>query len=213
MSEYKVARLEEIEEIHDGRCPSRPVRHHFGITSFGVNAWTGKQAGDRIINEHDEAGEDEELYVVTSGRARFELDGDLVDAESGTYVFVPPGVKRTAFAEEPGTTILAVGAKPGEAFVPFGWEIWSQVRPLYDSGDYEAAAERGKELLEAHPEYPMVAYNVACCEALAGRKQDAIAHLQGVLPESEYLRELAKTDTDLDPLRDDTEFQKLLEAP
>jgi mannose-6-phosphate isomerase-like protein (cupin superfamily) len=213
MSEYKVARLEEIEEIHDGRCPSRPVRHHFGITSFGVNAWTGKQAGDRIINEHDEAGEDEELYVVTSGRARFELDGDSVDAESGTYVFVPPGVKRTAFAEEPGTTILAVGAKPGEAFVPFGWEIWSQVRPLYDSGDYEAAAERGKELLEAHPEYPMVAYNVACCEALAGRKQDAIAHLQGVLPESEYLRELAKTDTDLDPLRDDAEFQKLLEAP
>ena len=213
MSEYKVARLEEIEEIHDGRCPSRPVRHHFGITSFGVNAWTGKQAGDRIINEHDEAGEDEELYVVTSGRARFELDGDLVDAESGTYVFVPPGVKRTAFAEEPGTTILAVGAKPGEAFVPFGWEIWSQVRPLYDSGDYEAAAERGKELLEAHPEYPMVAYNVACCEALAGRKQDAIAHLQGVLPESEYLRELAKTDTDLDPLRGDAEFQKLVATP
>ena len=213
MSEYKVARLEEIEEIHDGRCPSRPVRHHFGITSFGVNVWTGKQAGDRIINEHDEAGEDEELYVVTSGRARFELDGDSVDAESGTYVFVPPGVKRTAFAEEPGTTILAVGAKPGEAFVPFGWEIWSQVRPLYDSGDYEAAAERGKELLEAHPEYPMVAYNVACCEALAGRKQDAIAHLQGVLPESEYLRELAKTDTDLDPLRGDAEFQKLVATP
>src|SRR5918911_3005836 len=199
MSDYVVRKLDEIDEISDGRCPFRPVRHHFGIASFGVNAWTGKQAGDRIINEHDEAGEDEELYVVTSGRARFELDGDLVDAESGTYVFVPPGVKRTAFAEEPGTTILAVGAKPGEAFVPFGWEIWSQVRPLYDSGDYEAAAERGKELLEAHPEYPMVAYNVACCEALAGRKQDAIAHLQGVLPESEYLRELAKTDTDLDP--------------
>ena len=44
--------------------PWRPVRHHFGITSFGINAWTGREAGDRIINEHDEEGEDEELYFV-----------------------------------------------------------------------------------------------------------------------------------------------------
>ena len=41
MSEYAVARLDEIEEVSDGREPWRPVRHHFGITSFGVNAWTG----------------------------------------------------------------------------------------------------------------------------------------------------------------------------
>jgi hypothetical protein len=50
-----------------GRCPFPPIRHNFGITSFGVNAWTGREAGDRIINEHDEAGEDEELCVVQSG--------------------------------------------------------------------------------------------------------------------------------------------------
>ena len=87
MSEYAVVHLEEIDEITDGRCPWRPVRHHFGITSFGVGAWTGREAGDRIINEHDEADEDEELYVVLSGRARFELDGDAVDAPAGTFVF------------------------------------------------------------------------------------------------------------------------------
>jgi hypothetical protein len=61
MSEYAVARLEDIGEISDGREPWRPVRHHFGITSFGINAWTGRETGDRIINEHDEEGEDEEL--------------------------------------------------------------------------------------------------------------------------------------------------------
>ena len=113
MSEYAVARLEEIGEISDGREPWRPVRHHFGITSFGINAWTGREAGDRIINEHDEEGEDEELYFVQSGLARFELEGERVDAPAGTFVFARPGVKRTAFAEEPGTTILAVGATPG----------------------------------------------------------------------------------------------------
>jgi hypothetical protein len=55
MSAYAVAHLDEIGEVSDGRCPFRPVRHHFGITSFGVNAWTGREAGDRIINEHDES--------------------------------------------------------------------------------------------------------------------------------------------------------------
>ena len=88
MSEFAVAQLEEIGEISDGREPWRPVRHHFGITSFGINAWTGREAGDRIINEHDEEGENEELYFVQSGRARFELEGERVDAPAGTFVFV-----------------------------------------------------------------------------------------------------------------------------
>src|SRR3982751_6921325 len=109
MAEYAVAHLAEIDELSDRRCPFRPIRHHFGITSFGVNTWTGRAAGDRIINEHDEAGEDEELYVVQCGRATFELDGKRVDAPAGTLVFARPGVKRTAYAEEPETTILAVG--------------------------------------------------------------------------------------------------------
>ena len=105
MSRYAVAHLDEIDEISDGRCPSRPIRYHFGITSFGVNAWTGREAGDRIINEHDEGDDgDEELYLVQRGRARFELDGEPVQAPVGTLVFVRPAVKRTAFAEEPGTT-------------------------------------------------------------------------------------------------------------
>jgi hypothetical protein len=63
--EYAVAHLEEIDELSDGRAPFRPIRHKLGITSFGVNTWTGHEAGDRIINEHDEAGWDEELYFVS----------------------------------------------------------------------------------------------------------------------------------------------------
>src|SRR6185503_10484494 len=116
MSGYAVAQLDELDEMHDGRCPWRPVRPHFGITSFGVNAFTGKEVGDRIINEHDESEEQdlqEELYLVQRGRARFELDGEQLDAPAGTFVFVRPNVKRTAFAEEPGTTLVAVGATPG----------------------------------------------------------------------------------------------------
>src|SRR6185436_12898130 len=124
MTRYAVARLEDIDEVTDGREPLRPVRHHFGITSFGVNAWTAPEVGDRIINEHDESepDSDEELYLVVRGRAMFELDGDRVAAPTGTFVFAPPGVKRTAFAEEPETTIIALGGTPGKAYEPDGWE-------------------------------------------------------------------------------------------
>ena len=96
MSGYAVAHLDEIDELDDGREPFRPIRHHLGITAFGVNSWTGHHAGDRILNEHDEAEESEELYVVQQGRARFELGGEEVDAPAGTFVYAKPGVKRTA---------------------------------------------------------------------------------------------------------------------
>jgi hypothetical protein len=157
MSRYAVAQLDEIDEISDGRAPSRPVRYHFGITSFGANAWIAREAGDRIINEHDEAEEgdgQEELYLVQRGRARFEFDGESVEAPAGTLVFVRPGVKRTAFAEEPGTTILALGGTPGKAYEPSGFEIWAPLGPLYEAGEYAEAADRGRELIKAHPEYP-----------------------------------------------------------
>ena len=132
MANYAVARLDEIDEVDDGREPFRPVRHHFGITSFGVTAWTARNTGDRIINEHDESEPDssEELYLVVQGRAVFELDGDRVAAPAGTFVFAPPGVKRTAFAEERETTVLALGGTPGKAYEPDGWELWATLTAL-----------------------------------------------------------------------------------
>jgi tetratricopeptide (TPR) repeat protein len=213
VSTYAVAHLDEIDELSDGRCPWRPVRHHFGITAFGINAWTGREAGDRILNEHDEseAGDSqEELYLVQRGRARFELDGDRVDAPAGTFVFAGPGVKRTAFAEEPGTTIVAVGATAGRPYEPGGYELWAPLRPLYEAGEYAAAADRLREAAEAHPEYPDLLYNLACCESLAGRTDDAIEHLRLAIERSERFRAFAADDTDLDAIRDEPAFKDLL---
>ena len=210
MSRYAVAHLDEIDEISDGRVPWRPVRHHLGITSFGVNAFTGSKAGDRLINEHDEAGEHEELYLVHQGRARFEIDGKEVDAPTGTLVYAKPGVKRTAFAEEPETTLLAIGGEPGKAYEPHGWEVWSQLQPLFQAGEYEQVADRGKELLKNHPEYAGVFYNVACAEALAGRGDDAIEHLRHAVGRSEQFRELAREDEDFVSIRDEPAFKELV---
>jgi tetratricopeptide (TPR) repeat protein len=213
MSEYAVARLDEIKELSDGRAPWRPIRHHFGIASFGINAWTGREVGDRIINEHDEADDgQEELYLVHSGRARFELDGEQVDAPTGTFVFAQPGVKRTAFAEEPGTTILALGGKPGEAYEVSGWEDWAPFQPLYAEGKYDEAADRAREALEASP-YAVPLYNLACCESLAGRTDDAIGHLRVAIERSERLRTFAAGDSDFDPIRNEAAFKGLVDEP
>jgi tetratricopeptide (TPR) repeat protein len=210
MTEYAAAHLEDIDEVSDGREPWRPVRHHFGITSFGINAWTAKEAGDRIINEHDEEGEDEELYFVQSGRARFELDDEPLDAPVGTFVFAPPGVKRTAFAEEPETTILALGGTPGRAYQPSGWELWAPAGRLFEEGRYAEAADLARELVAAYPAYPALLYNLACSESLAGRTADAIEHLRLAIQTREGFRSHLARDSDLDPLREEPKFQALL---
>jgi tetratricopeptide (TPR) repeat protein len=210
MSGYRVTQLNEIDEISDGRCPFRPVRHHFGIMSFGVNTWTAKDVGDRIINEHDEAEEHEELYLVQNGHATFELDGERVDAPAGTFVFASPGVKRTAFAEEPETTVVAIGGTPGQVYEPSGFEIWAPLSPLYEAGEYAKAADLGSELAEANPEHPGLLYNVACCESLAGRKTDAIEHLRRAIERSERFRSFAAGDSDFDPIRDEPAFKELV---
>jgi len=208
---YAIAHLDEIAEVTDGREPWRPVRHHFGITSFGATAWTGREAGERVLNEHDEADDgQEELYLVVAGRAVFELDGERREAPAGTFVFVPPGVRRTAFAEEAGTTILALGGKPGEAYVPSGWEIWAPFRPLYVAGEYAEVADRARAAIEAEPRYPEPLYNLACCEALAGRAEDALEHLRQAIELSDRTREYAKDDPDLDPIRDEPAFRGLV---
>ena len=207
---YRVATIDELHDIaYRQDTHMRPVRHHLGITAFGTNAWTAANEGDRLMPEHQEDEGSEELYVVLRGRARFEIDGDTVDAPEGTLVFVRPQVNRTAFAEEPGTTVLAIGSTVGQAYEAGGWEVWAEFHPAYEAGDYEAVIERARETLEASG-YASPLYNLACCEALTDRKDDAIGHLRLAFERRPSLRDLAKEDTDLDPLRDEPAFRELV---
>ena len=212
MSDYAVARLDEIDELEDGRCPYRPVRHHLGITSFGATAWTARAAGDRIINEHDEADSapTEELYLVMHGHAVFELDGERVAAPAGTFVVARAGVKRTAFAEEPGTTIIALGGTPGKAHEAIGWELWAPLRPLYEAGESAEVADRLAVAVEANPQYALLFYNLACCESLAGRTDGAVEHLRRAIEMSPRFRTFAQDDSDLDAIRNDPAVEQLL---
>jgi hypothetical protein len=161
------------------------------------------------LPEHREDEGIEELYVVLRGRARFEIDGDIADAPLGTLVFVGPESNRTAFAEEAGTTVLAVGSTVGQPYEVGGWEVWAEFHPAYEAGDYDDVIDRARESVEAS-EYAAPLYNLACCEALAGRKADAIGHLQIAFQRRPTLRDLAKQDTDLNPLREEPAFRELV---
>ncbi len=207
---YRVATVDELQDIaYRQDTHMRPVRHHLGITAFGTNAWTAANEGDRLMPEHAEDEGSEELYVVLRGRARFEIDGEAVDAPEGTLVFVPPETTRTAFAQEAETTVLAIGSRVGQPYEAGGWEVWAEFQPAYEAGDYEAVIDRARETLEAS-DYPTPIYNLACCEALTGRKEAAIGHVRLAFERRPSLRDVAKQDTDLDSLREEPAFRDLL---
>ena len=157
-----------------------PIRRTLGIQAFGVNAWTAKEAGATVIQEHDESSGHEELYVVISGHAKFTVAGEEIDAPPGALVFVKdPTLKRAAVATEPGTTILAVGAKAGEAFHAMPWEVNADVLPLFGEGRYEEAKQLLLDALEQHVGDGGLLYNLACAEARLGETDAALEHLAG----------------------------------
>jgi len=191
-----------------------PVRRHFGILSFGANANAAREAGDVVVDEHDEAhgdGGQEELYVVLRGRARFVVDGEDVEAPAGTFVFLrDPAVRRGATALEPGTTVFAVGGRPGQAFVPSSWEHARFAVELSERGDNEGAVRVMEEALAERPDHAGVLYDLACFEALAGRRDASLEHLRRSIDLDPQYRDYARDDEDFAPVRDDPEFQALV---
>lgn len=203
---FETAHLDELDRL-TGEFDTIPVRIPLGIDAFGVNAYGSREAGGHVIEEHDElgagAGRHEELYVVLAGRATFRVAGEELDAPAGTLVFVrDPATRRSATAAEPDTTVLVVGGTVGKAFAPSPWESWLEARPFYDAEDYDAATVILERALAAHPDNPNVLYNLACCEALAGRRDEAVAHLSRAMELDPRTREWAAKDSDLDSIRD-----------
>ena len=191
------------------------IRRDLDIGSFGVNAFYQATSGEIVIGEHDElgpgAGGHEELYVVLAGHCTFTVDGEEVDAPSGTALFVrDPATKRSAVAIEDETTVIVVGGRPGEAFEPSPGETLAPFFRLYRNEDYEGALAVCRDALKAHPGNPLILYNIACLESRLGRPEAALEPLGESLAASPVFKEVAAADDDLAPLRDDPRFQALV---
>jgi mannose-6-phosphate isomerase-like protein (cupin superfamily) len=198
---WQSVRLDEIEPIAvvGGTLLWRPLRRTLDVGAFGINAYTAPNAGDDVVEEHTEKTYGhEELYVVLSGRATFTLDEEKLDAPAGTVVFIrDPQVKRHARAEEPNTSVLAVGGPRDAAYTPSAWEHSFAAEKHRVSGDYDAMVAEIAAGLERHPDNASLLYDLGCAEALAGRHEDALAHVSRALEMKPEWAEHASKDPDL----------------
>jgi tetratricopeptide (TPR) repeat protein len=204
----KALRLDELEGIPVfGSLVWKPVRKTFGITAFGINAYTTAVAGGEVVERHDESTlGHEEVYAVVAGHAVFTVDGEEVDAPAGTLVYLDePGQTREAIAKEAGTIVLAIGGVPGAHDVS-AWEYFFPALPYLRAGDHETAKQLIREGLEAKPGHPALLYHLACAEALAGEREAALEHLNAAVAKAERFRDYAQTDEDLASIRDDPHF-------
>ena len=198
-------RVDELPSIKvAGELRWKPVRRTLGIEAFGMNAYTAEKAGDDVVERHSEERlRHEEVYVVLAGRATFELDDEKLDAPAGTIVFLrDPTVRRYATAVEAGTTVLAVGGKPGEAYTPSAWEWYFEAERFRDPLDSEAALRLMAEAIERFPDNVGVLYSTACWEALDGRPDDAWTTLERAIELDPKAREWALRDEDLASLHE-----------
>ena len=203
MKRWESTSLSELESLKGpGTLRWSPVRRRFGITAFGINAYTAAEAGHDVVEEHTEQTlGHEELYAVVAGHARFTLDGEELDAPAGTLVFIgDPSVKRHAQAVAAGTTVLAVGGEPGR-HEPSNWEWFFAAYARADEGDLAGGLAELEDGLALRPEQPTLLYHLACLKTRAGRLDEARAHLDRAVELDPKLAEWAGTDEDLEPLR------------
>lgn len=161
---------------------------------------------------------------------------DEADKKEAVFHFCPDCGSQVFYTEptEPDLIVVSVGSFADPSFPPptesgyesrrHPWvvlptrmerhapEVWEQVGPLYEAGEYAEAADLGRELLEAYPQNGRLLYNVACCESLAGRTDETLDHLGRAIQTSDTVRALARDDSDFDPIRDERRFQELVAA-
>jgi tetratricopeptide (TPR) repeat protein len=181
-----------------------------------------------------QAGFTAEQVHVTGRYNDFSRMSDEADRKVHVFHFCPDCGSQVFYTEptEPERIVVSVGSFADPSFPPpmesgydsrrHHWlelpdsiqrwapELWEPARPLYDAGMYAEAADKGRELIEAHPNLSYLHYNVACCESLAGRTADALEHLRQAIDKWEGCREMAKQDSDFDPIRDESAFVELV---
>jgi hypothetical protein len=172
---------------------------------------------------------------VTGRVSEFMRVSDEADRKEGVFHFCPTCGSQVFITEpaDPDLVVVAVGAFADPTFPPptesgydsrrhpwvqlpesvrlFAPELWwESARPLYEAGKYDEAAAKGRELIEQRPDQPYLYFNTACCESRSGQTAEAIEHLRRAIDMWEGCRDLARDDSDFDPIRDEPAFRALV---
>ena len=212
---YEILSIDDLDRYTTtaGTQVLRPLRRRLGFRPFGVNVWVGERAGDHVIEPHREPKGPEELYVVLRGTARFTLGDESFDAPTGTLVHARPDTFREATAVAAGTTVLALGAKAGEAFTPSPWEDFFLAYAELRAGNASEGRAFVLEALERDPDAWQGPFNAACFEALAGRPDAALEYLRRAVElDASAVRRHAPDDGDLESIRADPRYAEIVGA-
>ncbi|HEY2326309.1 MAG TPA: hypothetical protein VGH52_02365 [Gaiellaceae bacterium] len=211
---YQIVDLAELEAFpyhQRGGQKLLPIQRATGFQPAGINGWIG-DAGEPLVPEHAEDSDNEELYVVVSGRATFTVDGKALDAPEGTLIHALPGEMRSASSDAPGTIVVAIGATIGEPFQSGGWTNFVVADALRHDGRDAEAEQAIQAMVDESPDSWASHYNAACFASLAGNADAAFGYLTRAkeLATDEQIRGYLQKDSDLDPIREDPRFQELL---
>jgi mannose-6-phosphate isomerase-like protein (cupin superfamily) len=99
-----------LDELGDG-YGFRKIRQPLNVTAFGVNALVYPPGAGGVHHYHDEQ---DELYFVHAGTARFEVDGDEFELGPGGLVHVESTTPRkVSNVGDDDLVLLVVGGKGG----------------------------------------------------------------------------------------------------
>jgi uncharacterized Ntn-hydrolase superfamily protein len=94
--------------------------------------------------------------------------------------------------------------------IKLAWAQLFEASKWRQKGNIKKAAEILKAAVLRYPDQAVLHYDLACYLALLGEKEDALKALERALQLDAGLKELAKKDDDLKPLRSDPRFEKLV---
>jgi mannose-6-phosphate isomerase-like protein (cupin superfamily) len=100
-----------LDELGDG-YGFRKIRAPLGVTAFGVNAIVMPPGAEGIHHFHDTQ---DELYIVHSGTARFDVDGDVRELGPGGLCHVESTTPRkfSNASDADDLVVIVVGGKDG----------------------------------------------------------------------------------------------------
>jgi quercetin dioxygenase-like cupin family protein len=116
MTDMTVKKTEDFNTTFRGAF--KRVRAGLGVSSFGLAVIDFPPNADQYP-EHDHRGDgQEEVYSALAGRATIRVGDEEHELVPGVWVRVGPGERRKITTGPESARIIAIGATPGEVYVP-----------------------------------------------------------------------------------------------
>jgi mannose-6-phosphate isomerase-like protein (cupin superfamily) len=109
MADYVIMRLEEAPDVlgdYPGEMRMMTYEMDAEKVAFTWRRMPSKTGGKGSYgHRHREA---EEIYFVAEGKLQFKLEDDVIEADAGTVIRVPPHVVRSVWNDEPEDAVVII---------------------------------------------------------------------------------------------------------